>query len=111
MKKIIFILTFIFFATQIVPIKYVGYLYSYELNIDDDIDNEEENPNKAKEKAESEFDFKLNFHCNYQISVLKTSRNKYPSFCVSIPDDYITSILIPPPNNATSLYRHSLLQS
>lgn len=102
MKKTLFILVFVFFATQIIPLKYIGYLCSNEIcSTDNNSSNEEEeeNPNKAKEKAEPEFDLKLNIHSNYQISILKTSRNKYPIFCICIPDDYVNTILIPPPNN------------
>lgn len=100
MKKILFIITFIFFVTQIIPIKYIGCAYSYTMNEMDnaDIDNEEENPFKIKEKVETEIYYKVNLHNNYQLSVLKTSRNKFPSFCISIPDDYVNTILIPPPN-------------
>ena len=100
MKKIVLLFTFIFFATQIIPVKYIGYMCNCELYVVDnnDLSDEEDAPIKLKEKVDSEFALQINLHNNYQISVLKTSRNKFPSFCCTIPDDIVITVLIPPPN-------------
>ena len=100
MKKIVLLFTFIFFTTQIIPLKYIGFWCNDDVCVvdNDDFSDEEDAPIKVKEKTVAEFTLDLSLHSNYQISVLKTSRNKFPSFCCTIPDDIVITVLIPPPN-------------
>ena len=101
MKKLLFILTFLFFATQIIPIKYIGYLCKYEvcyIDNNNDVDDDEESPVKLKEKAEKEVYF-TDFLNQYTITKsFSKSANPYTLFCIKIPKEYIQKIIVPPPN-------------
>ena len=100
MKKILLLFAIFFFATQIIPVKYIGYLCHYEvcdLNSSDDA-NKDECPIKCKEKIESELYLPNLIYNNISINIVKICVNKLPVYYLKIPTDYIQNIIVPPPN-------------
>jgi hypothetical protein len=99
MKKILFLFTFFFFATQIIPIKYIGYLCHYQVyDLNDDDAEDDDCPIKCKEKIETELYLNEYLYKNQLFKAINPCNNKFPIYCVKIPKDYIQNILVPPPN-------------
>lgn len=99
MRIVVFFISFIFFSTQIIPLKYVSYLCDYELcEHSDEDDCKDDMQLKCKLKADKEvylnpyFLGRTNSFNNIQ------TISMYSVLSISIPDDYIKNILVPPPN-------------
>jgi len=99
MRIVVFFISFIFFCTQIIPLKYVGYLCDYELCEDSDEDDCNDNLQlKDKMKTYKEVYLRIPFFTKTVTSNISIERKNYTILHISIPDDYIKSILVPPPN-------------
>lgn len=99
MKLVVFFISFLFFSTQVIPLKYLGYLCDYELceHADED-DCNDDFQLKAKLKTEKEVYLRIAFFDrNVLLNRVAESEN-YSIINISIPDDYISNILVPPPN-------------
>jgi hypothetical protein len=97
MKKILLLFTFFFFATQIIPIKYIGYLCYNEvcdLSCDDDTDTDD---CPLKLKVYVDIHSKDYLYHNCLAGVVKIRNSRFPIYCINIPEEYIQTILIPPP--------------
>ncbi len=99
MKVVVFFISFIFFSTQIIPLKYVSYLCDYELcEHSDEDDCNDSLQLKDKLKTDKEVYLRIPFFSKSSSSNISVERKNYSILNISIPDDYINSILVPPPN-------------
>ncbi len=99
MRIVVFFISFIFFSTQIIPLKYVSYLCDYELCEHSDEDDCNDNLQlKDKMKTDKEVYLRIPFFTKSIASNISVERKNYSILNISIPDDYIKSILVPPPN-------------
>lgn len=99
MKIVVFFISFIFFNTQIVPLKYVNYLCDYELCEHSDEDDCNDGL-QLKDKLKTQKEVYLNTPSFYRniLSNHHSIRKEFSIFTVFIPDGYIKNVLVPPPN-------------
>ncbi len=100
MKVLVLFISLLFFATQIIPIKYIGYSYaSKKCSVNcNDCSDEDEIPLNAKGKKGNEVYLSDFFHRYYLPDTAVQIPMKFPIFSSVLPDDYISNVIVPPPN-------------
>lgn len=103
MKFFFIFIAAIFFATQILPIKYVKFLCTKSTvsqNQTDDCDTDEDdddNDNEIKEKSQKEIKF-YKENCFTTLRITKLKNIQHFHFNISVKNNHISVVPTPPPN-------------
>lgn len=103
LKKILTILSIIFFTTQVLPVQYVKHLCTKgsvctATNADEE-SNDESHPlkEKGKEDVKPFYKFEVDF-LNNKVYIAVAVKAKFSVYCSPTPPNYIQQVLVPPPN-------------